>query len=144
MNDKEYTYDIDKYTIGVDTNGEDGIGLTVAKVENGEIYFLGNCYGEKAIEPYQRKINELEKKLYYLKQDIEALYLAGKELIKSTDKDYLDIIINIDEPKAYFKKPELVEATIKRIAVPIKQDLLENYVYWINYYKSKHELEGDK
>lgn len=25
MNDKEYTYSIDKYTIGVDTNGEDGI-----------------------------------------------------------------------------------------------------------------------
>ena len=24
---KEYTYDIDKYTIGVDENGEDGIGL---------------------------------------------------------------------------------------------------------------------
>lgn len=99
---------------------------------------------EKAIEPYQRQINELEKKLYYLKQDIEALYLAGKELIKSTDKDYLNIIINIDEPKAYFKKPELVEMTVKRIAVPIKQDLLENYVYWINYYKSKHELEDDK
>ena len=98
---------------------------------------------EKIIEPYQRKINELEKKLYYLKQDMEALYLAGKELINSTDKDYLETIINIDEPKAYFKKPELVEATIKRIAVPIKQDLLENYVYWINYYKSKHKL-GDK
>lgn len=48
MYDKEYTYDIDKYTIGVDTNGEDGIGMTVAKVENGEIYFLGNCYGENA------------------------------------------------------------------------------------------------
>lgn len=48
MNDKEYTYDIDKYTIGVDENGEDGIGLTVAKVENGEIHFLGNCYGENA------------------------------------------------------------------------------------------------
>lgn len=48
MNDKEYTYDIDKYTIGVDENGEDGIGLTVAKVENGEICFLGNCYGENA------------------------------------------------------------------------------------------------
>ena len=99
---------------------------------------------EKVIEPYQRKINELEKKLYYLKQDIEALYLAGKELINSTDKDYLDIIINIDEPKAYFKLPELTEMTIKRIAIPIKQDLLENYVYWINYYKSKHELGDDK
>lgn len=99
---------------------------------------------KKAIEPYQKQINELEKKLYYLKQDIEALYLAGKELINSTDKDYLDIIINIDEPKAYFKLPELTEMTIKRIAVPIKQDLLENYVYWINYYKSKHKLGDDK
>lgn len=45
---KEYTYDIDKYTIGVDENGEDGIGMTVAKIENGEINFLGNCYGENA------------------------------------------------------------------------------------------------
>ena len=167
MNDKEYTYDIDKYTIGVDENGEDGIGLTVAKVENGKINFLGNCYGENArcldllikenkelkkkyenaVADYETTMaekNELEKKLYYLKQDIETLYLAGKELINSINKDYLDIIINIDEPKAYFKKPELVEATIKRIAVPIKQDLLENYVYWINYYKSKHELGDDK
>lgn len=99
---------------------------------------------EKAIEPYQRQINELEKKLYYLKQDIEALYLTGKELINSTDKDYLDIIINIDEPKAYFKKLELVKTTVKHIAVPIKQDLLENYVYWINYYESKYKLGDDK
>ena len=44
----KYTYDIDKYTIGVDENGEDGIGMTVAKIENGELYFLGNCYGENA------------------------------------------------------------------------------------------------
>ena len=98
---------------------------------------------EKVIEPYQRQINELEKKLYYLKQDIEALYLAGKELINSINKDYLEVIIDLDEPKAYFK-PELVKMTVKRIAVPIKQDLLENYVYWINYYKSKHELGDDK
>lgn len=48
MNNKEYTYDIDKYTICVDTNGEDGIGLTVAIIKNGEINFLGNCYGENA------------------------------------------------------------------------------------------------
>ena len=99
---------------------------------------------EKAIEPYQKQINKLEKKLYYLTKDIEALYLAGKELINSIDKDYLEVIIDLDEPKAYFKKPELVETVVKRIAVPIKQDLLENYVYWINYYKSKHELGDDK
>lgn len=45
---KEYTYDIDKYTIGVDENGEDGIGMTIAIIKNGEINFLGNCYGENA------------------------------------------------------------------------------------------------
>lgn len=99
---------------------------------------------ENAIEPYQKQINKLEKKLYYLTKDIEALYLAGKELINSIDKDYLEMIIDLDEPKAYFKKPELVKMTVKRIAVPIKQDLLENYIYWINYYKSKHELGDDK
>lgn len=97
---------------------------------------------KETIEPYQKRINELEKKLYYRTQDMEALYLAGKELINSIDKDYLEVIINIDELKAYFKLPELTEMTIKKIAIPIKQDLLENYMYWINYYKSKYELGG--
>lgn len=65
MNDKEYTYDIDKYTIGVDTNGEDEIGLTVAKVENGEINFLGNCYGENArcLDLLIKENQELKKHL---------------------------------------------------------------------------------
>lgn len=69
MNDKEYTYDIDKYTIGVDTNGEDGIGMTVAKIENGEINFLGNCYGENA-----RCIDLLIKENEKLKQQLENCY----------------------------------------------------------------------
>lgn len=68
MNDKEYTYDIDKYTIGVDTNGEDGIGMTVAKVENGEIYFLGNCYGENA-----RCLDLLIKENQELKRQLEEM-----------------------------------------------------------------------
>lgn len=67
MNDKEYTYDIDKYTIGVDENGEDGIGLTVAKVENGEICFLGNCYGENA-----RCLDLLIKENQELKKQVEV------------------------------------------------------------------------
>lgn len=46
---EEYVYDIGKYTIGVDKNGEDGIGLTVAIInDNGEIHLLGNCYGDNA------------------------------------------------------------------------------------------------
>lgn len=97
---------------------------------------------EKVIEPYQKRIKELEKKVYTLAQDMESLYLAGKELINSIDKDYLEVIINLDEPKAYFKKPELAVMNVRRIVTPIKQDLLENYVYWINYYKSKYELGG--
>lgn len=99
---------------------------------------------EKAIEPYQIRIKKLKKKIYILTQDMENLYSAGKELITSIDRDYLEIIINIDEPKAYFKSPKLTEMTVKKVAIPIKQDLLENYMYWINYYKSKYELGDDK
>ena len=77
MNDKEYTYDIGKYTIGVDENGEDGIGLTVAKVENGEINFLGNCYGENA-----RCLDLLIKENQQLKIQISA---RGEEYKKLED-----------------------------------------------------------
>ena len=66
---KEYTYDIDKYTIGVDENGEDGIGLTIAIIKNGEINFLGNCYGENA-----RCIDLLIKENQKLKKQLENCY----------------------------------------------------------------------
>ena len=65
---KEYTYDIDKYTIGVDENGEDGIGMTVAKIENGEINLLGNCYGENA-----RCLDLLIKENQQLKKQLEEI-----------------------------------------------------------------------
>lgn len=77
MNDKEYTYNIDKYMIGVDTNGEDGIGMTVAKVENGEIYFLGNCYGENArcIDLLLKENQELKKQVEEYKEQVhKGLY----------------------------------------------------------------------
>nr|DAV89107.1 MAG TPA: hypothetical protein [Caudoviricetes sp.] len=91
MNDKEYTYDIDKYTIGVDENGEDGIGLTVAKVENGEIYFLGNCYGENA-----RCIDLLIKENQELKEKIEKI----RGIVENSDwrlDDVHDLIDGYDE-----------------------------------------------
>lgn len=65
---KEYTYEIDKYTIGVDENGEDGIGLTIAIIKNGEINFLGNCYGENA-----RCIDLLIKENQKLKERLEKI-----------------------------------------------------------------------
>ena len=64
---EEYTYDIGKYTIGIDNNGEDGIGLTVAIInDDGEIHFLGNCYGDNA-----RCIDLLIKENQQLKEQLE-------------------------------------------------------------------------
>lgn len=88
---KEYTYDIDKYTIGVDENGEDGIGLTVAKIENGGIKFLGNCYGENA-----RCIDLLIKENQELKEKIEKI----REIVENSDwrlDDVHDLIDGYDE-----------------------------------------------
>lgn len=85
---KEYTYNIGKYTIGVDTNGEDGIGLTVAIIENDKINFLGSCYGENArcIDLLIRENQELKKQL----EEVE--FIVGlrqkRNLINKFDKEY--------------------------------------------------------
>ena len=81
MDDKEYTYDIDKYTIGVDENGEDGIGLTIAIIKNGEINFLGNYYGENArcIDLLIKENQQLKKQLDYLRS--EEILQKYKEII---------------------------------------------------------------
>ena len=85
MTNKEYTYDIGKYTIGVDENGEDGIGMTVAKVENGEIYFLGNCYGENA-----RCIDSLIQENQLLKKQLEERNIEYFKGAYDTHNKYYD------------------------------------------------------
>lgn len=84
---EEYTYDIGKYTIGIDNNGEDGIGLTVAIInDDGEIHFLGNCYGDNA-----RCIDLLIKENQQLKEQLEVSEKARKEAIEfiKSDNSYL-------------------------------------------------------
>ena len=73
---KEYTYDIDKYTIGVDENGEDGIGMTIAIIKNGEINFLGNCYGENArcIDLLIKENQELKKQLEEKQNPLRGIF----------------------------------------------------------------------
>lgn len=90
---KEYTYDIDKYTIGVDTNGEDGIGMTVAKIENGELHFLGNCYGENArcIDLLIKENKELKKKYENAVADYETTMAEKEQLKKQLEKKYSKI-----------------------------------------------------
>lgn len=85
MNDKEYTYDIDKYTIGVDTNGEDGIGMTIAIIKNGEINFLGNCYGENA-----RCIDLLIKENQELKKHLKVPKACSLKTLKDYKSYYED------------------------------------------------------
>lgn len=89
---KEYTYDIDKYTIGVDENGEGGIGMTVAKIENGELHLLGNCYGENA-----RCIDLLIKENQELKGQID--YLRSGEYINQLkfERDMLQNVFDKGE-----------------------------------------------
>lgn len=95
---KEYTYDIDKYTIGVDTNGEDGIGLTVAIIKNGEINFLGNCYGENArcldllIKENQKLKRQFEEFINYLNSYIDLLN-DKPDMLEETQKDILEEIL---------------------------------------------------
>ena len=104
----EYTYDIDKYTIGVDENGEDGIGMTVAKIENGELHFLGNCYGENArcIDLLIKKNQSLKKENKILRENAEHNDKVVdkvnwenqllKKQIKTLDKTNIQLISKLD------------------------------------------------
>ena len=78
---KEYTYEIDKYTIGVDENGEDGIGMTVAIIKNGEINFLGNCYGENArcIDLLIKENQELKERLEKIDNYLDKYYTVENQ-----------------------------------------------------------------
>jgi hypothetical protein len=91
---KEYTYEIDKYTIGVDTNGEDGIGMTVAIIKNGEINFLGNCYGENA-----RCIDLLIKENQELKERLERINNYLDKYYSMENQYWFDHIRDIVEDK---------------------------------------------
>lgn len=105
MNDKEYTYDIDKYTIGVDTNGEDGIGLTVAKIENGEINFLGNCYGENArcLDLLIKENQELKKQVEEYQKDIKDLDNQNKRAFENMQLNQLKVCNMIKQQKEFIK-----------------------------------------
>ena len=111
----EYTYDIDKYTIGVDENGEDGIGLTVAKVENGEIHFLGNCYGENA-----RCLDLLIKENQELKKQLNNCYCNRTDCVgRIKDSKVYDSL----EQKVETQQKEFIEYMNKTIEEPECDDV---------------------
>ena len=101
---EEYTYDIGKYTIGVDKNGEGGIGLTVAIInDDGEIHFLGNCYGDNArcidllIKENQQLKEQLKQKEDIINKAKEELYIYGEILNPEFQKRMLEILEKSDK-----------------------------------------------
>lgn len=126
--EKEYTYNIDKYTIGVDENGEDGIGMTVAKVENSEIYFLGNCYGENArcIDLLIKENQELKKQLENKTEDYRRM--------KDNFDSKVDVLTEIDTQQKEFikyledgiKSSTTLDTTNKQTAMYIYSTTLKN------------------
>ena len=81
----EYSYEIDKYIVGVDNNGEDGIGLTIATMKDNELHILGSCYGDNArfIDLLIKENQELKKQLEewenHLKCSKEMLDIQGQK-----------------------------------------------------------------
>lgn len=135
MNDKEYTYDIGKYTIGVDENGEDGIGLTVAKIENGEIYFLGNCYGENArcIDLLIKENQKLKKQVEgnkdnyncLLKQKEQFEYIMSKQVdYQGQQKEFIKWLENGIEK---VKNTEFLDERIQRAGLIAYNRCLQKY-----------------
>ena len=91
---KEYTNNIDKYTIGVDENGKDEIGLTIAIIKNGEINFLGNYYGENArcIDLLIKENQKLKKQLEDYKE-LGFKYLNDKcNKLESQQKEFINFL----------------------------------------------------
>lgn len=144
---KEYIYNIDKYTIGVDENGKDEIGLTIAIIKNGEINFLGNYYGENArcIDLLIEENNELKKQLEGINKMIEkcgfvnieqvmlnycGLLSQQKELIK-----YLEDKIYSIEPKGtgiiynceYDSEDDYVMAMREQSRLNTLKEILQKY-----------------
>ena len=78
----EYSYEIDKYIVGVDSNGEDRIGLTIATMKDNELHILGSCYGDNA-----RFIDLLIKENQELKKQLEELKSTNKVLSEELTKD---------------------------------------------------------
>ena len=88
---EEYKYNIGKYTIGVDKGGYDGIGLTVAIInDNGEIHLLENYYGENArcIDLLIKENQQLKEQLKQnFNTDFTSMYIYCEEQVKDKIKE---------------------------------------------------------
>lgn len=97
---------------------------------------------EKIIEPYQERINKLEMEIYDLKKASEALFSAAQLLIKSLDHEYLKIIVEKEEPRAYFSTSPFApteDVRFERINVPIKMNIREDFLKIYGHFYEQYE-----
>ena len=104
---------------------------------------------EKIIRPYKEEISSLKRKIYEMQNDLTSLYCASTNLIRSMERDWIDIIINNDEPRAYFVSSvnaplQREEVRFTKIAVPIKRDLIEDLLKNMEHYREIYSIKEDK
>ena len=136
----EYSYEIDKYIVGVDSNGEDGIGLTIATMKDNELHILGSCYGDNArfIDLLIKENQKLKKQLEYLRSgeyynqlrfERDMLQdLVDKKEISKEDKEFIDMTQrNTELLEENQKLKKLLEEKNKHQIFIDTQDMEERY-----------------
>ena len=101
---------------------------------------------EKIIEPYQNKIHELQDEIIKLRNSRSALYSAAQLLIKSLDHEYLKIIVEKEEPRAYFSTSPFApteDVRCERINVPIKMNIREDFLKTYGHFYEQYEKGGE-
>ena len=146
----EYSYEIDKYIVGVDNNGEDGIGLTIATMKDNELHILGSCYGDNArfIDLLIKENQELKLELSGYRQailedkDMLGLKEKNQELEKQlTTYQILHRDCNVDNLKNISKIEEMENQQKKFIEYMNKtMEECNNYSKYIE--KKTKELHG--
>lgn len=98
---------------------------------------------EKTVEPFKNRIQDLQKELFDIKKDVEAIYSASRKLIESIEQDYIKLIVCTNEPKAYYgSPPELENVKYQHISIPVKQDVTECFLRDIAYFRDKYKEAG--
>ena len=135
---KEYSYEIDKYIVGVDSNGEDGIGLTIATMKDNELHILGSCYGDNArfIDLLIKENQKLKKQLEEINKMIEKCGFVNIEqvmlnycgLLTQQKKfiNYLEDLIKQNETVVEVSKYGLPK-NCSKLLIDFYKEVLQNY-----------------
>ena len=102
----------------------------------------GKSEYEKNVEPYQKEMAFLQRKITSQREDLLALIRAVKFLIASIDNDYITIQINTENSKAQFQNisDNPISAKVVTTEVHIKHDLYNNFIDTYNYIKEKNHI----